>query len=117
MDIKDIQKQFRAGTWANQQQMDAFVIACEVLPPPELLKLMAMFSEKALSAEGLALRNRLTIFKRLVEAGPDSQLFAPFVKQLKTADPGLRTVLVDLLPKVNSVAGHTELAALLRLPD
>jgi twitching motility protein PilT len=117
MDSKEIQRQFKAAAWPTPQALEMFVMAAEVVPAAELQKLLAMLLDKGLSSDMTAHRNRLQAFKRLVESAPDSNLFIPFVRTLKAADMGTRTLLVELLPKVNHVPGHAELGGLLKQPD
>jgi twitching motility protein PilT len=117
MDSKEIQRQFRAAAWPTPQAIEMFVLAVDVLPAVEVVKLLALLTDRAAAGEVPGHRNRLLAFKRLVEVTPDSQLFVPFVRALKTADLATRAVLVELLPRVNLVQGHAELAALLRSPD
>lgn len=113
---KDLFKDFRAALWVNPQQMEAFLLAADVVQSVDLLKLLAVLTDSKASKEPTH-RQRVIAFKSLVEKAPDPALFIPFVRTLKAADPTLRAALVELLPKVNQPAGHAELAGLLRLPE
>jgi twitching motility protein PilT len=117
MDSKELQRQFRAAAWDGPEQMEEFARASHPLPVAETLKLLALLSESRNQNDALAQRSRLLVFRKIVEASPDAGLFLPFVRAFRAADSGLRTLLADLLPIVNSVPGHGELAALLKQPE
>ncbi len=117
MDSKDLHKQFRAAAWPTRPALDAFLEAAGKVMPGELAKLLGDLTDRTLGSDVAAHRNRCTAFRRLVEQAPDPGLFVPFARALKTADSSTRAVLVDLLPKVNSVHGHAELASALRQPE
>lgn len=116
MDRKEMMKQFRAAAWPSPAELEIFLMGADVVPAQELLKLLAVLTDTK-AAQEPSHRARVTAFKRLVENAPDPQLFLPFVRALKGADAAVRAALGELLPKVNQVAGHAELAQLLRLQD
>src|SRR5439155_496684 len=89
--------------------------AAEATQTAELLKMLDIVSGKA--PDAAVHRTRLTVFARLIDKNPDKTLFAPFVKALKSAEPGLRTTLAALLPKVNSATEHGALVEYLRSAD
>ena len=112
---KDLLHQFKAAAWKAPEEIEAFVASIETPEPPEVLKLLDIVSGKAPDAN--VHRLRLTVFARIIDKNPDKSLFVPFVKALKGAEPGLRTTLASLLPKVNSATEHAALVEHLRSPD
>ena len=112
---KDLVQQFKAAPWKAPEEIEAFVAAVEPPEAPEMLKLLDIVSGKAPDAN--VQRNRLAVFVRLIDKNPDKSLFAPFVKAMKGAEPGLRTALAALLTKVNSPTEHAALVEYLRSTD
>ena len=112
---KDLLNQFKSASWKAPEEIEAFLAAAEAPQAPELLKMLDIVSGKA--PDAAAYRARLLVFGRLVDLNPDKALFAPFVKALKGAEPGLRTTLASLLPKVNSATEHAALVEYLRSSD
>ncbi len=112
---KDLLNQFKAASWKSADEVEEFVSSVEQPQTAELLKLLDIVSGKAPDAN--VQRARLVVFGRLIDKNPDKALFAPFVKALKSAEPGLRTTLATLLPKVNSATEHGLLVDYLRSQD
>src|SRR5438046_182777 len=112
---KDLLNQFKAASWKAPEEIEDFVAAAEDLQTPDLLKLFDVVTGKASDAG--AHRSRLSVFARLIDKNPDKSLFSPFVKALKGAEPGLRTTIAALLPKVNSATEHAALVEYLRSTD
>ncbi|HUJ29136.1 MAG TPA: hypothetical protein VLW85_24110, partial [Myxococcales bacterium] len=110
---KDLLNQFKSASWKAPDEIEAFLAAAEPPPePPDILKLLDIVSGKA--PDATVHRTRLSVFARLIDKNPDKSLFAPFVKAMKGAEPGLRTMLASLLPKVNSATEHAALVEYLR---
>src|SRR5437870_3011418 len=112
---KDLLNQFKAASWRAPDEVEAFIAAAEAPQTAEFLKMLDIVSGRA--PDAAVHRARLTVFARLIDKNPDKTLFAPFVKALKSAEPGLRTTLAALLPKVNSATEHGALVEYLRSAD
>ena len=112
---KDLLNQFKAASWRAPDEVEAFIAAAEAPQTAEFLKMLDIVCGRA--PDAAVHRARLTVFARLIDKNPDKTLFAPFVKALKSAEPGLRTTLVALLPKVNSATEHGALVEYLRSAD
>src|SRR5260221_10765503 len=112
---KDLLQQFKAASWKSPEEIETFVSSVDTPGPNEMVKMLEIVSGKASDAN--AHRTRLAVFARLIDKNPDKTLFIPFVKALKGAEPGLRTALAALLPKVNSPTEHAALVELLRSDD
>jgi HEAT repeat protein len=109
---KELLSLFKSAAWSGPGETEAFVAAASPAPPADLLKLLEVLAGKA--PEPAVARLRLTVFGKLVELAPDKSLFIPLVKALKLPDPGLRTALAALIPKVNSPTEHAALVEHLR---
>ncbi|HEY4886177.1 MAG TPA: PilT/PilU family type 4a pilus ATPase [Myxococcales bacterium] len=112
---KDLLNQFKAASWKDPDEIDAFIDSVEAPEASELLKILDIVSAK--TADGNQHRARLVVFGRLIDMNPDKALFGPFVKALKGAEPALRSTLAALLPKVNSPTDHAGLVDHLRSSD
>ena len=112
---KDLLAQFKAASWKSPEELEAFLAAAEAPAAADLARLLDVVTGKA--PDATVHRQRLTAFARLIDKNPDKALFAPFVKALKGADPGLRTTLAALLPKMNSATEHAALVDHLRSDD
>jgi twitching motility protein PilT len=117
VDVKDVRRIFKDAEWRSKVEIDEFVGGVGVLPGPELLKLLALLTDRGLVADNTRHRNRCYVFLKLAEGVKDQQLFSHYAKALKTADQALRTVLVALLPRVNNVSAHGDLCDLLASSD
>src|SRR5215468_7708203 len=115
MSSKDLLSQFKAAAWKAPEEVEAFLAAVEAPQPPEVLKMLDIVTGKA--PDATVQRGRLAVFARIIDKNPDKSLFIPFVKALKGAEPGLRTALATLIPKVNSATEHAVLVEHLRSPD
>ena len=104
---KDLLAQFKAAAWKTPEEIEAFIASVESPAAPDLAKLLDLVAGKA--PDATVHRMRLAAFARLIDKNPDKALFVPFVKALKGADPGLRTTLAALLPKLNSATEHAAL--------
>src|SRR2546428_4985994 len=112
---KALLKQFKAASRRAPDEVEACIAAAEAPQTAEFLKMLDIVSGRA--PDAAVHRARLTVFARLIDKNPDKTLFAPFVKALKSAEPGLRTTLAALLPKVNSATEHGALVECLRSAD
>jgi twitching motility protein PilT len=117
VDVKDVRKVFKDAELTGREQVDAFVTAVSPVPAPELVKLLAILTDKALAADNAKHRTRCYAFLKLAEPVRDPQLFVHYTRALRAADAALRSVLVALLPRVNNVSAHGELCELLGLSD
>jgi twitching motility protein PilT len=114
---KDAIKAFRTAAWTNNDEVWAFAQSLGTPAPGDLLKLLAVLLEKGATANPAAHTMRTSVFAALAERVLDPQLFVPYVRALKVADPSVRALLAALLPRVNSVPGHRELCELLSSTD
>jgi twitching motility protein PilT len=112
---KDLLNQFKSASWKDPDDIEEFVAGAEAPEAAEILKLLDIVAGKA--PDPGVQRSRQTVFARLIEKNPDKGLFVPFVKAMKGAEPGLRTLLAALLPKVNSATEHGVLVDYLRSND
>lgn len=117
MDGKEIARQFKAAAWRSQEEIERFLLSAEDVPAAEIAKLLPLLADRSLAADPRAHRHRTAVFVRMVENSRDPALFVPVTRALKTLDPQGRVAVAAVLPKVNALAGHGELAALLRQQD
>ncbi len=118
MNERDILAAFTTASFAGEAEEKDFVDSARALKAVEALKLLEVVSNRVLSQKDPGRHTkRLKLFATMSEGWSDKTLFLPFVRALRTADAPLRNVLVDAIPKVNSVEAHGELAALLRAPE
>jgi len=113
---KDAQQLFRLGSWrttAEAQQWAASV----VVDVTDLVGMLEVVVARVAPAEADRQALRRAVFHALVLRQPNEALFRPAARALRAASPEGRTLLVELLPRLNSVADHGELIELLRLPD
>jgi twitching motility protein PilT len=108
---KDLIAQFKAAPPRSAEDAERLAALAQELTGPDVQRLL----EDVLAGGGD--RFRVLAFQLVAEKVADKSLFTPFVRALRTAEPGLRTALLQLLPKVNNVAEHATLVALLRSPD
>ena len=112
---KELINQFKTASWKAPEEIESFIAAVQAPQASELLKLLDIVVAK--TPDSSLHRSRLTVFARLIEKNPDKALFAPFVKALKSAEPGVRTMLASIIPKVNSATEHAALVEHLRSPE
>jgi len=118
MDGKELQKHFRAAAWDTPESLEMFLLAADDAGAQEVAKLIPLLVDRTLAADARGHKLRCEAFARLVQGTPDPVLFVPLVRLLKTtADVQLRGLVVGLLPKINHIAGHAELVAVLRSQD
>ena len=118
MNERDILPAFTAAAFAGEPEEKDFLETARALKPAEVLKLLEVVSNRALAQKDPGRHTkRLKLFASTSEGWSDKTLFLPFVRALRTADAPLRNVLVDAIPRVNSVEAHGELAGLLRAPE
>jgi twitching motility protein PilT len=115
---RDVLPAFTALAFPGEAEEKDFVESARVLKPAEALKLLEVVSNRALVQKDPGRHTkRLKLFAAISEGWSDKTLFLPFVRALRAADAPLRSVLVDAIPRVNSVEAHGELAGLLRAPE
>ena len=117
MDVKDVRKVFKELPFAGKEEIEGWVQAVLPVPAPELVKLLAVLSDRALASDNTKHRARCYAFLKLAENVRDPQLFAHYARALRNADTALRSLLVALLPRVNNVSAHAELCELLGVSD
>ncbi len=109
--------QFKSSKWATPAEVEAFVLQCGKADSQSILKLLDLLSAKGAASDLALHKRRCTVFSLVVQQALGPELFLPFVKALKTADPVLRACLATLIPKVNNISEHAELCGLLATPD
>ena len=96
----------------------AYIESARALRPADVLKLLEVVSNRALAQKDPGRHaRRLKLFAAMAEGWSDKSLFLPFVRALRTADAPFRNILVDVIPRVNSVDAHGEVVSLLRATD
>ena len=116
---RELVKAFRAADWTGAADIGAMVQATAVpgFEPADLIKLLDVLGNRSLAKDARTHSMRFTAFRAVVEARAHKSLFRPFVKALKSADPQVRKILVELIPKVNDITAHDELCAVMRSKD
>jgi twitching motility protein PilT len=109
--------QFKSSKWATPAEVEAFVLQCGKPDSQSILKLLDLLAAKGAASDLPLHKRRCTVFSLVVQQALAPELFLPFVKALKTADPVLRACLATLIPKVNNISEHAELCGLLAAPD
>src|SRR5713226_9635982 len=109
--------QFKSSKWATPAEVEAFVLQCGKADLQSILKLLELLAAKGAASDLALHKRRCTVFSLVVQQALGPELFLPFVKALKTADPLLRACLATLIPKVNNISEHAELCGLLVTPD
>src|SRR5690242_18749884 len=109
---------FKASKWATPADSEAFLIESQgFMDASFVIKLLEVLTSKNAAADSGLHRKRLEVFKVVVEKVREPSLFVPLLKTLRSCDPALRACLVAVLPKVNNIAEHAELANSLNNPD
>jgi len=114
---RDALKTFRAAPWTSEEEIAAFAAACTGLTAGDMAKWLAVLLEPQSAADPIGHPKRISAFARIADRVIDGSLFVHYARDLRSPDPRLRAVLVDLLPRVNSVSGHMDLCRLLGSPD
>jgi twitching motility protein PilT len=117
VDVKDVRKVFKDAEWRSKAEIDQFVATMGAMPGTELIKLLALLTDRGLMNDNARHRNRCYVFLKLAEGVKDTQMFSHYAKAMKQSDQALRTVLVALLPRVNNVSAHGDLCELLASQD
>ena len=117
VDSKELLRRFKTAGWPAPAQVHALLAEAPPLVRDDVEKLLAVLTSKGLPGDARDQTNRIFVFRTLAEKVIDKGLFLPYVRALRGADGALATALSPLLPKVNNVEGHAELAGLLRESD
>ena len=117
MTSRELLAQFREAPWRTTADADAFVAGLGPLEGADLLPLLEPLGNRWLAADTERHTLRCYAFGKIAAGISDKQLFTPYVRLLKGADPTLSQVLTALIPLVNNVGEHDELCALLAEPD
>jgi twitching motility protein PilT len=115
MNTKELLARLRAAEWRSEEDVAHFTELVDELATGDVERMLEASASGAGTPEQR--RWRLAAFEKLAETVPDRSLFAVYVKALRTEDSSLRAVLTRLIPKVNNVAEHPLLVAILRAPD
>jgi twitching motility protein PilT len=114
---RDALRAFKAAAWGSEAELAAFAAGAEGIGPSELLKWLGVLLEPASAYDPAAHARRVRAFAGVADKTVDPSLFVPYVRALRTADPDLRTLLCELIPRSNSVPGHIELCRMLGAPE
>ena len=106
----------RNAAWSSPAEAQQFVASVDV-DANDLLQILELLQHKTLTVDADRHALRRSVFHALVLKKPDESLFRPFVKALRTAPPDVRSVLADVIPRVNVVADQMELVEVMRHPD
>jgi twitching motility protein PilT len=117
VDSKELLRRFKVAGWPGPAQVHALVAEVPALVRDDVEKLLAVLTSKGLPGDARDQTNRIFVFRTLAEKVIDKALFLPYVRALRGADGALAAALCPLLPKVNNVEGHAELAGVLREAD
>ncbi|MCU0242084.1 MAG: HEAT repeat domain-containing protein, partial [Vicinamibacteria bacterium] len=115
MTSKEFLAQYRTASWRTREEAESSAASVTEIAIDDFEKLLEMTTPRLGTPDQLRLR--CACLQKLGEHVLDKSLFLPYVKALRAADPVLRAVLVQLIPKVNNVPDHPELVSLLRAPD
>ncbi len=113
---KELVNIVRAAAWRSPAEAQQLVQNASDVDAADLLGLLELVLHKMLAQDTERHGMRRTVFHALVLKNPAEALFKPFVKALRTAPPDVRAVLVEVLPKCNSVADHLDVVELLKDP-
>lgn len=118
MNEREVLPAFTSVAFAGEAEEREFVETARALKGADVLKLLEVVSNRVLSQKDPGRHaKRLKLFSAMAEGWTDKALFLPFVRALRTADAPLRAVLVEAIPRVNSVEAHGELVGLLRAAE
>lgn len=110
--------QFKVAKWETPAEAEAFVLQVQAAPEGQLvLKILELLTAKDAGKDPVLHRRRCGVFVTVTDFLRNPAFFVPMVKALKVADLTLRAALVSLIPKVNNIADHAELCALLNNAD
>jgi len=113
---KDAQQLFRLGSWRTTAEAQQWAAAV-VVDVADLIGMIEVVVARVAPADADRQALRRAVFHALVLRQPNEGLFRPAARALRTASPEGRALLVELLPRLNSVADHGELIDLMRLPE
>jgi twitching motility protein PilT len=108
---------FRAAAWGSDADVGMFLAQSSPLASSDLIKWLGVLVEPASLADDAAHQRRMRVFALAAEHVTDQAMFLPLVRALRTRDPRLRGLCAALLPRYNSVSGHTELCRVLGAED
>jgi twitching motility protein PilT len=106
----------RAAAWASPSEAQQFVASADA-DVGELLQVLELLQHKTLATDAERHALRRTVFHALALKRPDEALFRPFARAIKAVPPDVRAVLVDVLPRISTVADHADVLELMRHPD
>jgi twitching motility protein PilT len=116
LSTKDLLPRFRTATWVSDAEVDQFAAAEVGVAPADLLRLLEALRGRS-ADDPQTRRRRCLAFGRLAERFADRSLFGAFARALPWADAPLRSVLTQMLQRINNVSEHGELVAHLRTAD
>jgi twitching motility protein PilT len=114
---KELLREFRMTSWRSPAEVDDFIQRSGLCDHATLLEMLATILDRRTQAEPRPHALRCTVFARICEAAQAREMFVPIVRALGTADPVAVKVLVELLPKINNVGGHSEVVRLFEHPQ
>ncbi|HEY1097474.1 MAG TPA: hypothetical protein VGF99_01045, partial [Myxococcota bacterium] len=113
---KEAQQLFKTGQWRTAAEAQQWAAAVDV-DAADLAAMIDLIVSRPVTTDIDRQPVRRAVLHALVLRQPSEALFRPMVKALRIALPDVRTLLLELLPRVNSPADHIELVELLRAPE
>ncbi len=113
---KDAQQLFKTGQWRTAAEAQQWAASVDV-DASDVAAMIDLLVSRAVVTDIDRQPVRRAVLHALVLRHPSESLFRPMVKALRIALPDVRTLLLELLPRVNSPADHIELVELLRAPE
>jgi twitching motility protein PilT len=117
MDSKELLKRFRAAGWPSPTQVHALLGEVTEIERDDIERMLSVLVSKGLPGDSRDQTNRCFVFRTLAERITDKALFLSYVRALRGSDGQIQALLAPLIPRVNSVEGHTELCSLLKESD
>ena len=108
---------YRQAPWTTPEQSEAFLALVESVVADDLVAMLKVLTDKALTGEPVLHRRRCTVFARLAADGRDKTLFPHYLSAIKLPDRALRAVLAPLMAQVVAVGDHPQICELLRSRD
>jgi twitching motility protein PilT len=114
---KELHRDFRLAAWASSGELEAYIAQVAQADVQDMQALLAVLQDRRLVAEGRPHAVRCAAFGGLGDRFRHREMFLPYLRAIRTADPVLRRVLVEVAQRCNNPAVHPELVALFRDSD
>lgn len=113
----DLTRQLRSQAFATHDEIHTFLVSLGSLAPSHVAKILTAVQELQPRSTPEAHEARCALLAQASKRVNSQELFVPFVRALKAADPTLRATLLTLIPAVNNVSAHAEVVELLGAGD